>query len=113
MARRSFVSRIHRKKPPGRPMPEHMRIANAQRSKVRSAAEHVFAHQKGLMGLVVRTISIARARVKIGMGNLAYNIRHFAWLTTKYAAARGSRPQRRPSQNRTSRRVNEIGVQIA
>ena len=83
LARRGFVSRIHRKKPPGRPMPERMRIANAQKSKVRSAVEHVFAHQKGPMGLIVRTIGIARARVKIGMANLAYNIRRFVWLRTK------------------------------
>jgi hypothetical protein len=81
------VSRIHRKKPPGRPMPARMRIANAQKSKVRSAVEHVFAHQKGPMGLVVRTIGIARAHVKIGMANLAYNIRRFVWLRAKYAAA--------------------------
>lgn len=87
LARRGFVSRIHRKKPPGRPMPERMRIANAQKSKVRSAVEHVFAHQKGPMGLIVRTIGIARAKLKIGMVNLAYNIRRFVWLRTKYAAA--------------------------
>jgi transposase, IS5 family len=87
LARRGFVSRIHRKKPPGRPMPERMRAANAQKSKVRSAIEHVFAHQKGPMGLFVRTIGIERARVKIGLANLAYNIRRFVWLTKKHAAA--------------------------
>ena len=68
-------------------MPERVRIANAQKSKVRSAVEHVFAHQKGPMGLFVRTIGMARAHVKIGMANLAYNIRRFVWLRTKYAAA--------------------------
>jgi transposase, IS5 family len=77
LSRRGFVSRIHRKKPPGRPMPDRTRFANAQKSKVRSAVEHVFAHQKGLMGLVVRTIGIARAQVKIGLANLAYNMRRF------------------------------------
>ena len=87
LARRGFVSRIHRKKPPGRLMPDRMRIANAQKSKVRSAVEHVFAHQKGPMGLLVRTIGIARAKAKIGMANLAYNMRRFVWLQTKYAAA--------------------------
>jgi hypothetical protein len=51
--RRGLVSRIHRKKPKGRPMPERTRLANAQKSKVRSAVEHVFAHQKGMMGLFV------------------------------------------------------------
>ena len=87
LARRGFVSRIHRKKPPGRPIPDRMRIANAQKSKVRSAVEHVFAHQKGPMGLVVRTIGLARAKVKIGMANLAYNMRRFVWLRAKFAAA--------------------------
>ncbi len=87
LARRGFVSRIHRKKPQGKPMPERMRIANAQKSKVRSAVEHVFALQKGPMGLVLRTIGIARARVKIGLANLAYNMRRFVFLTGKCAAA--------------------------
>jgi hypothetical protein len=85
LARRGFVS--HCKKPQARPMPERMRIANAQKSKVRSAVEHVFAHQKGPMGLFVRTIGIARARVKIGLANLSYNMRRYVWLRMKYAAA--------------------------
>jgi len=87
LARRGFVSRLHRKKPAGRPMPERTRVANAQKSKVRSAIEHVFAHQKGPMGLFVRTIGMARARVKIGLVNLSYNMRRFLWLRMKYAAA--------------------------
>lgn len=33
------------------------------------------------MALVVRTIGIARARVKIGLANLAYNIRRYVWLS--------------------------------
>jgi len=44
LSRRGFVSRIHRKKSPDRPMPERVRIANARKSNVRSAVEHVFAH---------------------------------------------------------------------
>jgi IS5 family transposase len=87
LSRRGFVSRIHRKKPKGKPMPERTRIANAQKSKVRSAVEHVFAHQKGLMGLFVRTIGLARARLKIGLANLAYNMRRFVWLRERGAPA--------------------------
>jgi hypothetical protein len=34
------------------------------------------------MVLVVRTIGIARARVKIGLANLAYNMRRFVWLAS-------------------------------
>ena len=64
------------------------RIANARKSKVRSAVEHVFAYQKGPMVLVVRTIGIARARVKIGLANLAYNMRRFVWLDGRASCSR-------------------------
>ena len=87
LAERGFVSRIHRKKPQGKPMPERTRIANARKSKVRSKVEHVFAHQKGPMDLVVRTIGIARAKVKIGLANIAYNMRRLVWLKSKIATA--------------------------
>jgi len=85
LSRRGFLSRIHRKKPKCKPMLARTRFSNAQKSKVRSAVEHVFAHQKGLMGLIVRTIGLARARLKIGLANLAYNMRRFVWLQTRNA----------------------------
>ncbi len=81
LAGRGLVSRIHRKKPKGKPMPANVARANGRKSKVRAAVEHVFAHEKGPMGLVVRTIGIARATVKIGLANLAYNMRRALWLT--------------------------------
>jgi transposase, IS5 family len=80
LARNGFVSRIHRKKPPRRPMPETMRRANAIKSKVRSGVEHVFAVQKDKMDLFIRTVGIARATVKIGMANLVYNMRRLVYL---------------------------------
>lgn len=87
LARRGLVSRIHRKKPPGRPMPVLTRRANARKSALRSAIEHVFARQMGPMGLVVRTLGIARARVKIGLANLAYNMKRLVWLSGRPAPA--------------------------
>src|ERR671917_1140168 len=75
LADNGLRSRIHRKKPPGRPMPINVSRANGAKSKVRSAVEHVFARQKGPMGLLVRTIGLARATVKIGLANLVYNMR--------------------------------------
>ena len=87
LSRLGLSSMIHFRKPPGKPMPEPKRQANAARSKVRSAVEHVFAHQKGPMNLCVRTIGIARARAKIGMANLAYNMRRFVWLEGRPAPA--------------------------
>jgi IS5 family transposase len=80
MAENGFTSRIHRKKPTGRPMPECTRQANARKSAVRSRIEHVFAEQKSRMGLFIRTIGIARARVKIGLANLAFNMKRLIWL---------------------------------
>ena len=80
MDEHGFVSRIHRKKPTGRPMAERTRRANARKSGVRSRIEHVFAEQKSRMGLFVRTIGIARARVKIGLANLVFNMKRLVWL---------------------------------
>jgi hypothetical protein len=80
LRRRLLTSHIHRKKPPNRPMPVCTAKANAKRSVVRSAVEHVFAGQKHRMHLVVRTIGIARATIRIGMANLVYNFQRCAWL---------------------------------
>jgi len=87
LAERGLVSRIHRKKPKGRPMAARTRRANARKSAVRSAVEHVFARQKGPMRLIVRTIGIARAEVKIGLANLAYNMQRYVWLSSRAAPA--------------------------
>ena len=82
-----FKINIHQRKPHRRAMPKRIARANAKRSAVRSAVEHVFAGQKHRMGLFVRTIGIARARIKIGMANLAYNFQRLAWLEGRTAPA--------------------------
>ncbi len=48
--------------------------------------EHVFAEQKGRMGLFIRTIGIARAKSKIGLVNLVYNIKCLLFLRRIAAA---------------------------
>jgi IS5 family transposase len=80
-------SMVHFRKPRGRPMSGPHRRANRARSAVRSAIEHVFAEQKARMGLFVRTIGLARATVKIGLANIAYNLRRLAWLNGRSAPA--------------------------
>ena len=75
IAKAGLVSKVHFRKPPGKPMPELKQRANAARSRPRSAIEHVFAEQKHRMGLFIRTIGIERARTKIGMANIAHNFR--------------------------------------
>ena len=61
--------------------------AIATRARVRSRVEHVFAAQKCRLGLVVRTVGMMRARVKIGLANLAYNFSRLAWLQAQTAPA--------------------------
>lgn len=73
LARHMFTSRIHRRKPKGKPMPERTSRANAAKSAVRARVEHVFAHQKGRYGLFIRTIGLVRAQAKLTLANLAYN----------------------------------------
>ncbi len=80
MEKNGFVSHVHRKKPKGCAMPEALSRANNAKSKVRSKVEHVFAEQKDRMDLFIRTIGIARAKVKIGMANLVYNIKRLLFL---------------------------------
>jgi IS5 family transposase len=75
-----FVSQVHRKKPKGRPMARRTAITNGRKSKIRSHVEHVFAERKSRMGLVIRTIGIARATLKIGMANIVYNLKRLTSL---------------------------------
>ena len=80
MAENGFVSRLHRKKPPDRPMPVRTARANGAKSKVRAKIEHIFAEQKSRMGLFIRTVGLARARTKIGLANLVYNVKRLIVL---------------------------------
>ena len=81
------VSRIHQKKPKGKPMAERTRKANARKSKVRARVEHVFVEQKDRMGLFIRTIGIDRAEAAITLANMAYNMKRWCWLNRQSAPA--------------------------
>jgi Transposase DDE domain len=65
----------------------HARANAARCSKVRSCVEHVFAELKDRMGLFVRTIGLERAKAKIGLANLAYNMKRLVWLDSRTAPA--------------------------
>ncbi|MHC4214114.1 MAG: IS5 family transposase [Planctomycetota bacterium] len=54
---------------------------NYKRAKVRSRVEHIFGVQSMRAGsLLIRTIGIVRAKAKIGLRNLAYNIDRYCLL---------------------------------
>ncbi|MCS5601744.1 MAG: IS5 family transposase [Paracoccus sp.] len=74
-------SRIHRKGKRGKPLTEQGKASNRTKSAVRARVEHVFGAQTNDMGgTLVRTIGLTRAKAKIGMKNLAYNMRRLAQL---------------------------------
>lgn len=84
---RGLRSRIHKRGRRNRPLSEAEAAANTARSKVRSRIEHVFGAQENAPGgRLVRTIGIMRAKIKIGLQNLVYNIRRLVILERAAAA---------------------------
>src|SRR5262245_16753335 len=84
---KGYKSRIHRRAVRNRPLSRRQQAANTTRSKVRARVEHVFAHQHTSMGgKLRRTIGMVRATFKIGMMNLAYNMRRLVQLERVAAA---------------------------
>jgi IS5 family transposase len=78
---RKLKSHIHRKGKRGKPLTEQAKGSNRTKSSVRVRVEHVFGAQTNDMGgTLVRTIGIVRAKAKIGMKNLAYNMRRLVQL---------------------------------
>ncbi len=87
MERSGFMSKVHFRRRAGVGLTASQAKANAARSRVRSAVETVFAAQKHRFGLFVRTIGVARATVKIGLANIAYNVTRLIRLRTRSAHA--------------------------
>jgi IS5 family transposase len=87
LEKRGLVAQFQRAKPRGRPMPPHIPRGNATRARVRSRVEHVFATQKRRMGLLVRTIGLARATAKVTLANLAYNLSRLVWIEGRSVSA--------------------------
>jgi IS5 family transposase len=76
-----YRSHIHTKGQAGKPLSACcQQRANKKRSSVRVRVEHVFAAQKPMAGDCVRTIGHARARLKLGLINMAYNMKRWSYL---------------------------------
>ena len=85
---RGFRSRIHRRGSRNHPLSQSQQQANRRKSKIRARVEHIFGAQENTPGgRIVRTIGIIRAKAKIGLQNLAYNIRRLVILDRCAAAA--------------------------
>jgi IS5 family transposase len=84
---RGYRSRIHERGRRNRALSEAETKANTRKSRVRARIEHVFGAQENAAGgRLVRTIGIVRAKVKIGLQNLAYNIGRLVILERAAAA---------------------------
>jgi len=76
-----YREHLQRKGYRNRKLTDWEKRGNHTRSKIRSRIEHVFGVQAMMAGdLLLRTIGIARAWVKIGLRNLAYNMFRFQAL---------------------------------
>ena len=76
-----YRSRIHHKGRRNKPLSRHKQQVNRNRSKVRARVEHVFGFQQTTLGgKFIRTVGIVRARAKVAMMNLGYNLKRYAWL---------------------------------
>ncbi len=81
LKRKGYDNRTHYKSKRNHPLTAFQEKLNKARSKVRVRVEHVFGHMEVAMGgNWLRVVGKVRARMKIGMRNIAYNMQRFAYL---------------------------------
>ena len=73
--KKKVINKINEKGYRNKPLTEEQKANNKEKSRTRTRVEHLFGFAENSMhGSIVRTIGIARAKAKIGMINLTYNI---------------------------------------
>ena len=73
--KKKVINKINEKGYRNKPLTEEQKANNKEKSRTRARVEHVFGFVENSMhGSIIRTIGIARAKAKIGMMNLTYNI---------------------------------------
>lgn len=76
LQKKGYISRVHHRAWGGQSLTTLQTRWNKARSKVRARVEHVFGHQvQSMRQTLVRGIGLERMRLKIGIANLAYNMR--------------------------------------
>ncbi len=74
LARKAMKPAFQYPKPKGKPMPAHIERGNRTRRAVRCLVEHVFAAIKWRFGFRLRSVGLARAKARIALVNLTYNL---------------------------------------
>lgn len=83
-----YRSQVHKKGKRNEPLSERDKSANRKKSKIRARVEHIFGSMENEQGgMFIRVIGLARAKTKIGLMNLVYNIRRCASLCRIAASA--------------------------
>jgi len=73
--KKKVINKIIEKGYRNKPLTEEQKANNKEKSRTRVRVEHVFGFVENSMhGSIVRTIGIVRAKTKIGLMNLTYNI---------------------------------------
>jgi len=87
LGEKGLKSQIHRKGHRNKTLSEREERGNKTRSKVRARVEHVFGAQSNdLGGTLIRSMGLMRAKARIGLKNLAYNMRRLVQLERLAAA---------------------------
>jgi transposase, IS5 family len=82
LKQRGFKNEINHKGYRNAPLTEAKQRINTKRSGIRAPVEHIFGFQQNsLGGKFIRTVGSIRARAKIGLMNLAYNMKRYVYLT--------------------------------
>ena len=87
LADAEIESQVCEKGTRGNPLTEEQKLSNRTKSKVRARVEHVFGAQAAMGGHVIRTIGLQRAKVKVGLMNLVYNMKRLLQLIKRDANA--------------------------
>ena len=80
LAKAEIESQICEKGARNHPLTDEQKASNKAKSKIRVRVEHVFGDGAQMGGHIVRTIGLVRAAVKIGLMNLAYNMKRLGQL---------------------------------
>ena len=82
LRRRGFTPEIIKKGRRNHPLTPEQEAENKRKSQVRCRIEHIFGDIKNRRdGLMIRTIGLDRARTKIGLINLVYNMRRLLTIS--------------------------------
>ena len=82
LKQRSLKNKIKYKGYRDTPLSQSKQKVNKKRSSVRAPVEHIFGFQENsLGGKFIRTVGSIRARAKIGLMNLPYNMKRYVYLT--------------------------------